>query len=83
MADTAQNYIMEDSPGQPKQTIQQQKTYITEHSLCECTPVARYAPEFVDTELDVPTDIISTQYFEFFENMRKGVDSIQDILLAH
>ena len=47
------------------------------------TPVNRYAPEFSDTELDLPTEPIDQRYFSLFEKQQQQNSTLQDIMLAN
>ena len=71
------------SPEKPKQTLSDVKTFQTCQTLCEWTPVADYVPEFLDTELDIPSDNINVEYFQEFEHTIQQNSQMYDILLAH
>ena len=51
--------------------------------LDEWIPVATYAPEFLDTELDIPSEPVDQQFFNTFVQEIQSDKAAHDILLAH
>ena len=49
----------------------------------EWEPVAKYAPEFADTDLDILQEVVDQDYFQFFQNCMESNAVLQDVLLAH
>ena len=58
--------IKKKPPGKPKQSNDTDWMQTSE-KLCEWTPLTDYAPEFLDTELDIPSECINGEYFQEFE----------------
>ena len=54
-----------------KQLIKDNNKYVYEHGdkqgnvMDEWEPVAKYAPEFADTDLDIPQEVVDQDYFFF------------------
>lgn len=46
-------------------------------------PVSDYAPEFVDTDLDIPQICVDADYFQYFMNYNTQQNLIYDVMLAH
>ena len=46
-------------------------------------PVAKYAPEFLNTEYDIPDTQVDSSYFTQYEQHMTGTAFIEDLLLAH
>ena len=49
----------------------------------EWVPVAKYAPEFLNTEYDIPDTQVDSSYFTQYEQHMTGTAFIEDLLLAH
>ena len=49
----------------------------------EWIPVAYYAPEFLDTELDIPDTMVDQNFFASYTTMNDQQGMIQDIMLAN
>ena len=47
------------------------------------TPIELFAPEFSDTELDIPGTMVNEDYFEFYVTQMQIENTVQDLLLAH
>ena len=47
------------------------------------TPIAKYAPEFLDTELDVPGNMVDENFFKFFVSSMEQNAMVQDVMLAN
>ena len=66
-----------------KHNINKMEFEVREVELDEWIPVAKYAPEFVDTELDIPQYSIDPEYFQFFISNCQQNNMVYDVLLVH
>ena len=55
----------------------------TTEPMHEWIPVSRYAPEFIDMELDIPDQMVDQRFFTQFVTLKTADNFAQDILLAH
>ena len=56
-------------------------TEITHHM--DWVSINEYAPEFVDTSLDIPEQMVDQQFFDCLHNYNQNNAFIKDIILAN
>ena len=58
-------------------------TYKVQTQFGEWSLLNKYAPEFLDTYLDIPSEPIDQKYFSLFQTEVQAMQHINDIMLAH
>ena len=54
-----------------------------EMKVHEWVPVAEYAPEFLDTDLDIPDVVVEQEFFQHFVQQERMNANLHDIMLAY
>ena len=57
-------------------------TWHRETELDKWTPVAKYTPEFVDTELDIPDTAVNHEFFDLFVTQAQQNEFLHDVFTS-